>query len=92
VSGIDSALARNRAFASAGGHQGAVVFPNLRLFVITCLDPRVDPAHFLGLDLSDAIVVRNVGGRVTTEVINDVASSRNSPRTQCRRALCSRSR
>jgi carbonic anhydrase len=43
------------------------------LFVVTCLDPRVDPAHFLGLDLSDAVVVRNVGGRVTPEVINDVA-------------------
>jgi carbonic anhydrase len=70
---IESALERNRAFAAAGGHEGAVVFPNLRLFVITCLDPRVDPAHFLGLDLSDAIVVRNVGGRVTPEVINDVA-------------------
>ena len=49
------------------------MFPNLRLFVITCLDPRTDPAHFLGLRLSDAIVVRNVGGRVTPEVINDVA-------------------
>ncbi|HWE11149.1 MAG TPA: carbonic anhydrase [Solirubrobacteraceae bacterium] len=49
------------------------MFPNLRLFVITCLDPRVDPAHFLGLELSDAIIVRNVGGRVTPEVINDVA-------------------
>ena len=71
--GIESALARNRAFAAAGGHEGAVVFPNLRLFVITCLDPRVDPAHFLGLGLSDAMVVRNVGGRVTPEVINDVA-------------------
>jgi carbonic anhydrase len=70
---IDTALARNRAFAAAGGHQGAVVFPTLRLFVITCLDPRVDPAHFLGLRLSDAMVVRNVGGRVTPEVINDVA-------------------
>src|SRR5436309_10048258 len=70
---VDAALERNRAFAAAGGHQGAVVFPNLRLFVITCLDPRVDPAHFLGLSLSDAIVVRNVGGRVTPEVINDVA-------------------
>jgi carbonic anhydrase len=70
---IESALARNRAFATAGGHKNAVVFPNLRLFVITCLDPRVDPAHFLGLELSDAIVVRNVGGRVTPEVINDVA-------------------
>jgi carbonic anhydrase len=70
---IDRALERNRGFAAAGGHDGAVVFPNLRLFVITCLDPRVDPAHFLGLGLSDAIVVRNVGGRVTQEVINDVA-------------------
>src|ERR1700756_393678 len=70
---IDSALERNRAFAAGDGHQGAVMFPNLRLFVVTCLDPRVDPAHFLGLGLSDAMVVRNVGGRVTPEVINDVA-------------------
>src|SRR4051794_30449582 len=70
---LDSALERNRAFAVAGGHQGAVVFPKLSLFVITCLDPRTDPAHFLGLGLSDAMVVRNVGGRVTPEVINDVA-------------------
>src|SRR3954466_4567549 len=73
VTNLDSALERNRAFAAAGGHEGAVVFPNLRLFLITCLDPRVDPAHILGLGLSDAIVVRNVGGRVTPEVINDVA-------------------
>jgi carbonic anhydrase len=64
---------RNRAFAAAGGHEGAVVFPQLGLFVITCLDPRVDPAHVLGLELSEAMVVRNVGGRVTPEVINDVA-------------------
>ncbi len=70
---IESALERNRAFAAAGGHEGAVVFPNLRLFVITCLDPRLDPAHFLGLGLGDAMVVRNAGGRVTPEVINDVA-------------------
>jgi carbonic anhydrase len=73
MTGIESALARNRDFAAAGGHEGAVVFPNLRLFVITCLDPRVDPAYVLGLELSDAMVVRNVGGRVTPEVINDVA-------------------
>src|SRR3954464_4751992 len=73
ATGLDSALARNRAFAAGGGHQGAVVFPKLGLFVITCLDPRVDCAHVLGLELSDAIVVRNVGGRVSPEVINDVA-------------------
>jgi carbonic anhydrase len=72
-SNFDPALDRNRTFAAAGGHEGAVVFPNLQLFVVTCLDPRVDPAHVLGLGLSDAMVVRNVGGRVTPEVVNDVA-------------------
>jgi carbonic anhydrase len=70
---MGEATARNRAFAAGGGHEGAVVFPNLRLFVITCLDPRTDPAHFLGLGLSDAMVLRNVGGLVTPEVINNVA-------------------
>lgn len=72
-SGMETALERNRAFASAGGHEGAGMFPELRLYVITCLDPRVDPAHFLGLGLGEAVVVRNVGGRVTPEVIDDVA-------------------
>jgi carbonic anhydrase len=70
---LDPALERNRVFAAEGGQLGAVVFPRLRVFVVTCLDPRVDPAHFLGLSLGDAVVVRNVGGRVTPEVINDVA-------------------
>jgi carbonic anhydrase len=73
VTQVDTILDRNRAFAAAGGHEGAVVFPTLRLFVITCLDPRVDPAHILGLELSDAIVLRNVGGRVTPAVVEDVA-------------------
>jgi carbonic anhydrase len=67
------ALERNRVFAADGGHRDAGVFPRLGLFVVTCLDPRVDPAHFLGLSLGDAAVFRNVGGRVTPEVIDDVA-------------------
>jgi carbonic anhydrase len=70
---VGAALERNRVFAAERGQDGAVVFPRLGLFVVTCLDPRVDPAHFLGLSHGDAIVVRNVGGRVTPEVINDVA-------------------
>lgn len=70
---MQTALARNRVFAAAGGQEGAVVLPTLRLFVITCLDARVDPAHVLRLELSDAMVVRNVGGRVTSEVIHDLA-------------------
>jgi carbonic anhydrase len=70
---VGLALERNLVFAAEGGHRDAAVFPALGLFVVTCLDPRVDPAHLLGLGLGDAVVVRNVGGRVTPEVINDVA-------------------
>jgi carbonic anhydrase len=73
LSGTEIAVARNRAFAEAGKHEGATLIPALRLLVLTCLDPRVDPAHTLGLDLSDALVLRNNGGRVTPQVINDVA-------------------
>ena len=71
--GFEAALARNRAFAAAGGHEGASMFPALRLLVLTCLDPRVDPAHILGLELGEGVVVRNGGGRVTPEVIKNVA-------------------
>ena len=73
AAGFETAIARNRAFAAAGGHQGAAMFPNLKLFVVSCLDPRVDPAHILGLELGDAMVVRNGGGRVTPELIELIA-------------------
>ena len=37
--------------------------------MIGCLDPRIEPAHVLGLELGDAPVIRNVGGRVTPAVL-----------------------
>jgi carbonic anhydrase len=66
-------LARNRAFAGAGGHAGLTIMPRQPVFVVTCLDPRVDPAAFLGAELGDAAVLRNAGGRVTEEVVDDIA-------------------
>ena len=33
---VGPALERNRVFAAEGGHEGAVVFPRLGLFVVTC--------------------------------------------------------
>jgi carbonic anhydrase len=70
---IEILLERNGRFAEAGRHEGAAVIPNLRLMLITCLDPRVDPARTLGLELSEAIVVRNLGGRVGAQTIDEVA-------------------
>ena len=70
---IDSLLERNHEFAATGQYRGVTIMPRLRVFVITCLDPRVDPAGFLGLEPGDAMVIRNAGGRVTSEVLLDVA-------------------
>lgn len=47
--------------------------PNKQIYVITCIDPRVDPMALLGLALGDAIVARNVGGRVTAAALADLA-------------------
>ena len=47
--------------------------PTAQLIVVTCLDHRVDPAIILGLQLGEAPVIRNAGGRVTQAVIDDVA-------------------
>ena len=41
--------------------------------MITCLDPRTDPSAFLELDLDDPMVVRNAGGRVSADVLKDLA-------------------
>ena len=44
-----------------------------QVVIVTCLDHRVDPATILGLQLGDAVIIRNTGGRVTQAVIDDIA-------------------
>ena len=51
----------------------ALGIPAEQVVIVTCLDHRVDPAIVLGLQLGDAPVIRNVGGRVTQAVIDDIA-------------------
>jgi len=47
--------------------------PTAQVIVVTCLDHRVDPAIVLGLQLGEAPVIRNAGGRVTPAVTDDIA-------------------
>jgi carbonic anhydrase len=65
-------LERNEQFAGSYTPV-ALGQPTAQMVVVTCLDHRVDPAFFLGLQLGDAPVIRNAGGRVTQAVINDIA-------------------
>jgi hypothetical protein len=43
--------------------------PPLQLTVLTCMDSRLIPERFLGLDIGDAEIIRNGGGRVTLDVL-----------------------
>jgi carbonic anhydrase len=65
-------LERNERFARTYDPT-ALGLPVTRLVVVTCLDHRVDPAIVLGLELGDAPVIRNAGGRVSQAVIEDIA-------------------
>jgi carbonic anhydrase len=70
-------LLRNNAVFAATGAKDQVpqipFIPNKQVYILTCIDPRVDPAQVFGLGLGDAIVARTVGGRVTPAVIQDLA-------------------
>ena len=68
----DPLLERNEQFA-ATYTPAALGLPTAQVIIVTCLDHRVDPAIILGLQLADAPVIRNTGGRVTPAVIDDLA-------------------
>ncbi|HUB37697.1 MAG TPA: hypothetical protein VMA72_02480 [Streptosporangiaceae bacterium] len=76
MSNLASFIERNKQFASTGAWRNKPRLPFLPhkgLYIITCIDPRVDPFEFLGLEFGDAIVGRTVGGRMTPLVIQDLA-------------------
>jgi carbonic anhydrase len=76
VSTFDELLVNNARFAATDlrEHQPAIPFiPNKQVYVLTCIDPRVEPADLFGLALGDAIVARTVGGRATPAVLPDLA-------------------
>jgi carbonic anhydrase len=67
-------LAANRAYAAAHSNV-ADRRPTRRLAVVTCMDARIDVFAVLGLQLGEAHVMRNAGGRVTPDVLRSLALS-----------------
>ena len=47
--------------------------PSSGALIVSCLDHRLPPELFLGLESGEAPVIRNAGGRVTPAVISDIA-------------------
>jgi carbonic anhydrase len=65
-------IGRNQDFASHHFAKDLSLMPTLRAMIIGCVDPRVDPALLLGLGLGEAVVIRNVGGRITPATLQTI--------------------
>lgn len=63
---------RNQAFAATHPGERPALEPNLRAVILCCADHRADPAHVLGLEPNEAIVIRNPGGRVTPDFLRNL--------------------
>ena len=76
MSNLAPLLDRNQAFARTDARQNMPslpFIPRLNLYIVTCIDCRVDPAETLGVKLGEALMQRNIGGRITPAVIQDIA-------------------
>jgi carbonic anhydrase len=70
---IDTLIQRNEEFAAHRFAAGLSLMPRLGTLIVGCADARVDPAHVLGLQPGEAIVIRNIGGRITPATLQTMA-------------------
>jgi carbonic anhydrase len=78
MSTLDTLLARNKAHAAQVSQAGTRMpslpqaLPATKALIITCADMRVDPAYVLGIQSGEAVVLRNIGGRITPGTIEQI--------------------
>ena len=71
MSNLDAMLQRNKSFAAQQSAAGSLMpslpkaMPNVKAMIIGCADMRVDPEDILGTTPGEAVVIRNIGGRIT---------------------------
>jgi len=75
---FESMVQRNKAFAVQQSAVGTLMpslpraLPNVKAIIIGCADMRVDPAHVLGIKPGEAVVMRNIGGRITPALLEEL--------------------
>jgi carbonic anhydrase len=79
MNNLDSMLQRNKDFAAQQSAAGTLMpslpraLPNVKAIIIGCADMRVDPADILGIKPGEAVVMRNIGGRITPGLLEELA-------------------
>ena len=75
---FDSMVQRNKAFAVQQSAAGTLMpslpraLPNEKATIIGWADMRVDRAHVLGIKPGEAVVMRNIGGRITPGLLEEL--------------------
>ena len=72
---IQRFIERNKAFAAKFRHGDKAMPPAQHLAVLTCMDARIHPEAALGLDIGDAHMIRNAGGRASDDAIRSLVIS-----------------
>ena len=78
MNNLDHFLQRNKEFAAQQSAAGTLMpslpraMPKVKAVIIGCADMRVDPAHVLGTKPGEAIVLRNIGGRITPGLLEQL--------------------
>ena len=68
-------LRANHKYAESFEHGQLPLPPGRKVAVVTCMDARLDPSKFLGLDEGDAHVIRNAGGVVSDDALRSLIIS-----------------
>ena len=70
---LPALLSRNAQYAQSSLFDASLkMMPSMRTVIIACVDPRVEPFDLLGLHTGETAIIRNVGGRVTDNVVDSL--------------------
>lgn len=75
MTAVSEFLTANARYSEEFTKGGLPMPPGKHLAVLTCMDARLDPAKFLGLQEGDAHVIRNAGGRASQDAIRSLVIS-----------------
>ncbi len=78
MNNLDHLLERNKDIAAQQSAAGTLMpslpraLPNVKAVIIGCADMRVDPADILGIKPGEAVIMRNIGGRITPGLLEQL--------------------
>ena len=74
---LEKLIKGNAEFAEERFSPDLKIMPSRKTMILGCVDPRVDPGEVLGLEPGEAVVIRNVGGRVDPAVFQTMGLLRS---------------